>query len=121
MGWVRRLSLRARLLLVSVAALAVGLASGGVVLVAVLNFALLRTVHTESLDTARAVANLVEQDALSDPIPATPGMQVQVVDEQGRVRAVSATTDRLVPILYPDELRDLPEGRGHMIDGDRIG
>ncbi len=121
MGWLRRLSLRARLLLVSVAALAVGLSAGGVVLVGVLNFALLRAVHTETLDTARAVANLVEQDALSDPIPATPGMQVQVVDPQGRVRAVSAATDRLVPILYPDELHDLPDGDARMIPGDRIG
>jgi signal transduction histidine kinase len=92
-----------------------------VVLVGVLNFALLRAVHTETLDTARAVANLVEQDALSDPIPATPGMQVQVVDPQGRVRAVSAATDRLVPILYADELRGLPDGEARVIPGDRIG
>jgi signal transduction histidine kinase len=121
MGRLRRLSLRARLMLVSVAALVVGLAAGGVVLVGVLNFALLRAVHTETLDTARAVANLVDQDALGDPIPATPGMQVQVVDAQGRVRAVSASTDRLVPILYPEEMRDLPDGQAHVIPGDRIG
>ena len=43
MGWLRRLSLRARLLLVSVVVLFVGLAGGGVVLVAAMNFALLRT------------------------------------------------------------------------------
>jgi signal transduction histidine kinase len=118
---LRRLSLRARLSLVSVLAVAVGLLAGGVLLVGVLNFALLRAVNTEALDTARAVANLVDQDSLSDPIPATPGMQVQVVDPQGRVRAVSGTADRLVPILYPGELRDLPDGGGRVIPGDRIG
>jgi signal transduction histidine kinase len=118
---LRRLSLRARLSWVSVLAVAVGLLAGGVLLVGVLNFALLRAVNTEALDTARAVANLVDQDSLSDPIPATPGVQVQVVDGQGRVRAVSGTADRLVPILYPDELRDLADGQGRAIPGDRIG
>jgi signal transduction histidine kinase len=121
MGALRRLSLRARLSWVSVLAVAVGLLAGGLVLVGVLNFALLRAVNTEALDTARAVANLVDQDSLSDPIPATPGVQVQVVDGQGRVRAVSGTADRLVPILYPDELRDLADGQGRVIPGDRIG
>jgi signal transduction histidine kinase len=121
MRWFRRLSLRARLSLVSVVALTVGLLAGGVVLVGVLNFALLRAVNDEALDTATAVANLVDQDSLSDPIPASPGMQVQVVDPEGRVRAVSATADRLVPILYPDELRELPDRQGRVIPGDRIG
>jgi signal transduction histidine kinase len=119
--WVRRLSLRARLLLVSVVALAVGLAAGGVVLVAVLNFALLRAVNAEALDTAEGVAKLVDQNQLSQPIPVTPGMQVQVVDAQNRVVSVSATADRLVPILYPRELRDLGDRQGMVIPGDRIG
>src|SRR5690349_747223 len=121
MKWFRRLSLRARLTGVSVAALCAGLIAGGLALIAVLNFALLRTINEEALDTARAVADLVEQNALSDPIPVSPGVQVQVVDDQDRVRAVSATADRLVPILYPDELEALPSGRGMVIGGDRIG
>jgi signal transduction histidine kinase len=121
MGRLRRLSLRARLLLVSVVALAVGLAAGGVLLVAVLNFALLRAVNTEVLDTADGVARLVNQGSLSQPIPVSPGVQVQVVDAQGRVRAGSATADRLVPILYPGELRGLADRQGMVIPGDRIG
>jgi signal transduction histidine kinase len=120
-GGLGRLSLRARLSLVSVAALALGLLAGGVLLVGVLNFALLRAVNAEALDTAHAVANLVDQDALSNPVPVSPGMQVQVVDAQGRVRAGSVTADRLVPILYPDELRELPDGEGTVIPGERIG
>ena len=121
MGRLRRLSLRARLLLVSVLALAVGLAAGGVLLVSVLNFALLRAVNTEALDTADGVARLVNQGSLSQPIPVSPAVQVQVVDAQDRVRAVSATADRLVPILYPDELRGLADRQGLVIPGDRIG
>jgi signal transduction histidine kinase len=120
MGWLSRLSLRARLLLVSVVALAVGLAGGGVVLVAVLNFALLRAVNAQALDTADGVAKLIDQNSLSQPIPVSPDVQVQVVDAQGRVLAVSANADRLVPILYPEELRRLADRTGMVIPGDRI-
>ena len=118
---LRGLSLRARLLLVSVVAMTVGLAAGGVLLVGVLNFALLRAVNAEALDTANAVAKLVDQNSLSDPIPASAGMQVQVVDARDRVQAVSAGADRLVPMLYPEELRGLGNGKGIVIPGDRIG
>jgi signal transduction histidine kinase len=121
---VRRLGglgLRARLLLLGVAGLTTGLAVGGVVLVAALNYALLRTANNEALDTARAVAQLVDTDSLTDPLPAAPGVRVQVVDAQNRVRAVSAGADRLVPILYPAELAALDAGRGRYIPGDRIG
>ncbi|WP_432705132.1 sensor histidine kinase [Actinoplanes regularis] len=108
-------------MLISAAALAFGLAAGGVLLLTVLTFAQGRAVHAEALETARGVARLVDQNQLTDPIPVTPGVQVQVIDEQSRVRAVSATADRLVPILYDDELRDLPDGDGVMIPGKRIG
>jgi signal transduction histidine kinase len=118
---LRGLSLRARLLLVSVVALTIGLAAGGVLLVGVLNFALLRAVNAEALDTANAVAKLVDQDSLTDPIPANAGMQVQVVDARDRVQSVSAGADRLVPMLYPDELHGLSDGKGMVIPGDRIG
>jgi signal transduction histidine kinase len=120
MGWVRRLGLRARLLLVSVLALSVGLAAGGVLLTGVLSFVLLRAVNTEALDTADGVARLVNQNSLSQPIPVSPDMQVQVVDAAGRVLAVSASADRLVPILYPAELRGLADRTGTVIPGDRI-
>jgi signal transduction histidine kinase len=120
-AWLRRLSLRARLLLVSVVVLFAGLAGGGVVLVATMNFALLRTANEEALATARAVAELVNEDALSDPLPAAPAVRVQVVDAQDRVRAVSAGADRLVPILYPSELDKLGDGQGQYIPGSRIG
>jgi signal transduction histidine kinase len=117
----RGLSLRARLLLVSVVALTIGLAAGGVLLVGVLNFALLRAVNGEALDTANAVAKLVDQGSLTDPIPANAGMQVQVVDARDRVQSVSAGADRLVPMLYPEELHQLSDGKGMVIPGDRIG
>ncbi|MET0418686.1 MAG: HAMP domain-containing sensor histidine kinase [Actinoplanes sp.] len=117
------LSLRARLLLVSVFALTAGLAVGGVLLVAVLNFAALRAINAEALDTAQAVAKLIDQRSLSESqsIQVNPAMQVQVIDEQHRVKAVSAGADRLIPMLYEDELRDLRSGEVTQIPGSRIG
>src|SRR4051794_15774103 len=47
-------------------------------------------------------------------------MQVQVVDSAGRVLAVSAGADRLVPILHPEELRGLSNRSGTVIPGSRI-
>ena len=57
------LSLRARLLLVSVFALTAGLAVGGVLLVGALNFAALRAINSEALDTAKAVFQVHGVDA----------------------------------------------------------
>ncbi|MBG0561282.1 sensor histidine kinase [Actinoplanes aureus] len=118
---IRELSLRARLLLVSAAGLTLGLAAGGVLLVSVLGYAQTRSVHSESMDTAQGVRRLVDQGVLTNPIPVTPGVQVQVLDADGRVIGFSATADRLVSILYADELRDLPDGRSVPIRGSRIG
>lgn len=117
----REISLRARLVLVSVTALTLGLAAGGVLLVGVLNFALLRAVNAEAVSTAQGVAKLVDQDSLGQPIPANPAMQVQVIDAQGRVLAISSNADRLVPMLHESELRGLADGSVSKIRGSRIG
>jgi signal transduction histidine kinase len=117
----RELSLRGRLLLVSVLALAVGLVAGGVLLIGVLNFGLLRAVNAEALDTAKGVAKLIEQNSLSQPIPVNTGLQVQVVTAENRVSATSADADRLVPMLHDDELRRMTDGGVIEIPGSRIG
>ncbi|MBM2623029.1 HAMP domain-containing protein [Actinoplanes sp. LDG1-06] len=117
----RELSLRARLVLVSVLALTIGLAAGGVLLIGVLNFAMLRAINTEARETAQGVVKLVSQKQLSQRIEANPAMQVQVIDSQGRVLAMSAGADRLVPMLHEDELRGLADGDVREIPGSRIG
>jgi signal transduction histidine kinase len=118
---VKELSLRARLLLVSVAGLALGLAAGGVLLIVVLGYAQIRSVHSEAMTTARGVADLIEQNSLPNPIPVAPGVQVQVIDEDGRIIRVSATADRLTPLLYARELAGLTDGDSRTIAGERIG
>jgi signal transduction histidine kinase len=114
-------SLRLRLLLLTVLVVTAGLAVGGVVLVGVLNYALLRAVNAEALDTARGVAKLINQHSLAQPIPVNPAMQVQVIDAQGRVAAVSAGADRLIPMLHATELRGMKDGDVTEIPGNRIG
>lgn len=117
----KEISLRARLLLVSVLALAVGLASGGVLLVAVLNYALIRGINAEALETANAVAKLVDQRSLSNPIPVSAALQAQVLDADGRVIATSSGADRLIPMLYADEMARMVDGRVKQVPGSRIG
>jgi signal transduction histidine kinase len=108
-------------MLVSVLALALGLAAGGVLLVGSLNFALLRAVNAEASTTAQGVAKLIDQESLAQPIVANPAMQVQVIDAQDRVVAISANADRLIPMLHDDELRGLTDGAVREIPGSRIG
>jgi signal transduction histidine kinase len=97
------------------------LAVGLLLLVGVLNYALLRAVNAEALDTARGVAKLINQHSLAEPIPVNPAMQVQVIDAQGRVSAVSAGADRLIPMLHAAELKGMQDGDVTEIPGNRIG
>jgi len=101
----RGLGLRARLVLLTTAGLAVGLIVGGVVLTVVLRVGLERAADNSIQRTAEEVASLIESDRLPDPIPAGGTTLVQVLDQQGRVLAASLGTDRLVAALGPDQLQ----------------
>ena len=120
-GPLLTLGLRARLMVIGVLGLAVGLALGGVVLLGALGWTLQRAVDTEAQRTADAVVLLAAEDALPDPLPVAGGqLRVQVVDAQGRVRAASIDADRLVPMLGPDQLRQGTRQR-LVVDGQRLG
>lgn len=66
---------------------------------------------------------LVDQDVLPDPVPVggEGTAAIQVVDRQDRVRAASAGTDRLVPVLGPTELAAVRAGDRIVVDGARLG
>ncbi|WUP52934.1 HAMP domain-containing histidine kinase [Micromonospora globbae] len=115
------LGLRGRLMVIGVLGLSVGLALGGVVLLAVLGYALQRSVDADATRTAEAVARLAAEDALPDPLPVAGGqVRVQVVDAQGRIRAASIDADRLVPMVRPDRLD--PDRRERLVvSGERVG
>jgi hypothetical protein len=101
------LSLRARLLAVGVAGVALALALGSVVLYAVLTVTLNRTVDDDAFATAQAIAAMVEADTVPDPLPVSGSQLVQVVDGSSAVVSASAIADRLTPLLRPPELARL--------------
>ena len=118
----RLLGLRARLTLAATAVVAVGLAAGAVLLVAVLHRTLLRTLDDSARQRARDVAALVDAGRLSDPVPVAAGTAlVQVVDAGARVRAASAGGDRLAPVLDPADLARARAGATVTLDGARLG
>ena len=99
MAWLRRLSLRSRLILIGTAGLAVGLLLGGLLLVAMLHYVLIRSVDDGAHGTATDVAALVQAGAPTDPVPTSGTQYVQVLDAQDRIRAASIGADHLVPLL----------------------
>ncbi|WJK44089.1 ATP-binding protein [Solwaraspora sp. WMMA2056] len=118
------MSLRSRLAVISVLGLAVGLVAGGFGLTAVLALALEGSADADARTTGEAVAQLVAADALPDPLPVAGNeVRVQVLDDQGRVRAASIGADRLVPMLYAQERDELAADPGDalVIPGDRLG
>lgn len=115
------LSLRARLMIVGVAGVAVALAVGSLVLYRVLVFAVDRTLDDEALTSAREVAALVVADRVPSPLPVSGAQLIQVVDDQGRVVAGSVNADRLVPLLRPAELVRALDGQPVLVDGSRSG
>ena len=107
-------------MVLSTAALAVGLAVGAVLLVVVLRIGLERASDEAARQTAQEVVGLIGGNRLPDPIPAGGTTLVQVVDDQGRVLAASAGADRLVPALPADEL-SAAQGGPITVDGSRFG
>ena len=120
----RRLSLRARLLVIGVTGLVGGLLVGGILLVSVLGNTLHRGAEEDAATIASGMAELIANDSLPDPLPVSgDDVRAQVIDGQGRVVAASLEADRLVPFLYPDErpARGAAKSSTVYIPGDRIG
>jgi len=118
---LRRMSLRARLMLIGVAGVALALALGSVALYAVLTVALDRALDSAARASASEVAALVDRDALPNPLPVSGVQVVQVVDGQSRVIAGSVNADRLVPLLRPAEMAAARSGQRLLLPGSRAG
>ena len=117
-----RVSLRARLTLVSTGLLALALLAGGALLVAALRSSFLASLDDAARQQATQVGQLVDTGRLPDPVPVVGATAVvQVVDGQGRVRASSAGGDRLVALLEPAELAEVREGAAKVLPGYRLG
>ena len=110
---LQALSLRARLLAVGVTGVALALAMGSLVLYAVLTFTVNGTVDDGALASARAVAAMVDNNTVPDPLPVSGSQIVQVIDKSGAVVSASVSADRLTPLLRSPEL-------AKALAGDRI-
>jgi signal transduction histidine kinase len=119
-GW-RRLSLRARLIVIGVLGVATALAIGSIALYGVLTLVSYRTLDQAGTATAEEVATLVDQGRLPDPIPVTGGQIVQVVDSRGRVVSASVNADRLTALLLPREVATALTGAPLEVPGSRVG
>jgi signal transduction histidine kinase len=120
-GRLRGLSLRARLLAVGVTGVAIALALGSLVLYTVLTVTLNRTVDDGAFATAEAVAAMVDNNTVPDPLPVSGSQVVQVVDGSGAVVSASMTADRLTPLLRPTELAKALAGERISVPGARAG
>ena len=119
--WFQRLSIRWRLMTVGLVGLTVALVAAGSLLYAVLSTTLANTLGAEANSAAREVATLVEQGRLSDPVPVSGALVVQVLDSSQRVIAGSLVADRLTPLLTADEVRRALAGEQLTVPGSRSG
>lgn len=119
----RALSLRARLTLVATAALAAALSAGAALLIAVTHRSGVSAVDEAAIRTGREVAQLYRAGRLPAVIPVTNSSTayVQIVDERSRVIGTSATADRLVPLLRPDQIEAVRAGARLELPGDLVG
>ncbi|MBO0867072.1 MAG: HAMP domain-containing protein [Micromonosporaceae bacterium] len=121
MRWLHHLSLRGRLVLIGTLGLAVALALGGILLVAVLQLVLLRSVDTGARHTGEDVVQLIEAGDLPDTLPTTGTQFVQVLNDRSQILSASIGADRLVPLLRPEELALAQGGVVVQVGGDRVG
>lgn len=119
--WWPRLSIRARLTVATTAVVLVALTAGALLLVVLVRSLLLRGLDDAARQQAHDIAALIDSGQLPDPVPATSGGVVQVVDAQGRVRAASPGGDRLSPLLEPGPLAAARAGRTVSLAGTRLG
>ncbi|HEY8821903.1 MAG TPA: hypothetical protein VIM49_08165, partial [Dermatophilaceae bacterium] len=115
------LSLRARLMALGVTGVALALALGSFVLYAVLTVTVNGAVDDGALTSARAIAAMVDNNTVPDPLPVSGSQVMQVVDSSGAVVRASVSADRLTPLLRSAELAKALAGERISVSGARAG
>jgi len=115
------LSLRARLMALGVTGVALALALGSFVLYAVLTVTVNGAVDDGALTSARAIAAMVDNNTVPDPLPVSGSQVMQVVDSSGAVVRASVSADRLTPLLRSAELAKALAGERISVPGARAG
>ena len=99
MSWWFRLTLRARLLVIGLGAVALAIGVAGLALDRILAAGILRNLDAEAAAAADQVVTLVNAGEAPNPLPVAGALVIQVVDAQARVLAGSAGADRLTPLV----------------------
>jgi len=120
-GVWHRLSLRGRLMVVGTGGIVAGLAVGSLVLIAVMNSTLQRTIDRDADTTVAGIAAMIEQDGqVAQPLPVPAGQVAQVLSHDGRqVLAASSNADFIIPLLLDSELKRALDGARVEVPGDR--
>jgi signal transduction histidine kinase len=102
--WWQRRGLRGRVTLIAALALLVALIAGDLLLLGALRDSLTRSVDDTARSGAAEVAALIDADRLPDPVPVAAGtVSIQVLGPAGQIVNASPDTDRLVPIVAPQQ------------------
>lgn len=114
-----RLGLRGRLMTVGLLGVATSLLIGGLLLYAVLNATVQRSLEQAARDRADSVAALVARDRVPEPVPVTGSEIVQILDGSNRVVGGSLTADRLTPLVTETQRAQALSGRTITVPGSR--
>lgn len=116
----RRLTLRARLILLGSLGVGVALAAGAILLYSVLSYIGQRTLDHDAAAASDQVVSLAQANRLPDPIPVAGSSLVQVVDARDRVVSASVNADRLTALLTPQETEEATQ-HPVQVPGSRMG
>ncbi len=110
--WWAQQSLRARLTLLATGLFSLAVITGAVLVIFLQRYALTRVLDQAAVKTARDLARQASKGALPTVVNPTSGgvAAVQIVDARDAVVAVSPGTDRVNPLVTPDELAQLRTG-----------
>jgi signal transduction histidine kinase len=122
-GTWRATGLQTRVTVLAGAAVAVALLAGALLLVTVLRAGLTGAGDDRARSRADEVARLVAEGRLPPRLPgADPTVQVQVLDDAGRVLAATPAVSRAVPLLTEAEVARAVRADGAVqVEGDRVG
>jgi signal transduction histidine kinase len=117
-GIWRRRGLRARVTMLAALGLIVGFIALDLLLFNALRVSLTRSADDTAASDANQVAQLVDSGQLTNPLPVTGDVSIQVLNPSGRIAYVSPDADRIVPIVPVAEARALASSGGaFLLDG----
>ncbi len=110
--WWAQQSLRARLTLLATGLFSFAVITGAILVIVLQRYALTRVLDQAAIKTARDLSRQASKGTLPAVVNPTSGgvAAVQIVDARDAVVSVSPGTDRVNPLVTPEELEQLRDG-----------